>query len=302
MADLKQKTKAFFERKADAAIEKIEKTPSKTLAVTTLLIITGGVAVLSYFQFQNNIRGPLMARELEEQKAKIYQDYKGFDLFNTEAILNSETFAGLQPTIDPNLDSDGDGLTDVMETGVYNTSAYLADSDSDGINDAAEIQAGTDPNCPEGQTCENQGEQTATATERVNTTDSGLTLPAGLDLSDPNAMMQYEMEMIRSGNFEALGITDPAQQVALKQYVEELDSSGSTIANTNSNSNTNTNTNTNSAPLNTMSPEQMKAYFSQMTPAQLRLMLKNQGYSTETLDKLSDAQLLEALQKSLEKL
>ncbi len=50
-------------------------------------------------------------------------------------------------------DSDEDGLTDYQELRIYGTSPFIADSDSDGETDAAEIAAGTDPNCPEGQNC-----------------------------------------------------------------------------------------------------------------------------------------------------
>ena len=50
-------------------------------------------------------------------------------------------------------DTDGDTLNDYDELYVYKTSAYLADSDSDGFNDAKEIASGNDPNCPEGKDC-----------------------------------------------------------------------------------------------------------------------------------------------------
>jgi len=50
-------------------------------------------------------------------------------------------------------DTDGDGLTDYDETYVYKTSAYLKDSDSDGVDDRAEVTQGGDPNCPKGKSC-----------------------------------------------------------------------------------------------------------------------------------------------------
>ena len=50
-------------------------------------------------------------------------------------------------------DTDLDGLTDFDELYVYNTSPYLADTDSDGIPDKQEIDLGKDPNCVEGRQC-----------------------------------------------------------------------------------------------------------------------------------------------------
>lgn len=51
-------------------------------------------------------------------------------------------------------DTDGDTLNDYDEINLYGTSPYLVDSDSDGISDAAEVKAGTDPNCAKGQDCQ----------------------------------------------------------------------------------------------------------------------------------------------------
>lgn len=50
-------------------------------------------------------------------------------------------------------DTDQDGLSDFEELHVYNTSPYLADSDSDGFTDKQELEASEDPNCPRGQEC-----------------------------------------------------------------------------------------------------------------------------------------------------
>lgn len=50
-------------------------------------------------------------------------------------------------------DTDQDGLLDIQELQTYNTSPFLEDSDSDGINDKDEIDAGEDPNCPKGTDC-----------------------------------------------------------------------------------------------------------------------------------------------------
>lgn len=66
---------------------------------------------------------------------------------------NQARYAMIASSTDLTKDTDGDGLTDYEEINIYHTSPYLADSDSDGISDGQEVKAGTDPNCPTGQTC-----------------------------------------------------------------------------------------------------------------------------------------------------
>ena len=44
-------------------------------------------------------------------------------------------------------------MPDYDELQKYGTSPFLADSDSDGINDDIELAKGQDPNCPEGKDC-----------------------------------------------------------------------------------------------------------------------------------------------------
>ncbi len=67
-----------------------------------------------------------------------------------------EELASLKST-----DSDGDGLWDYDELYQYNTSPYLADSDSDGYDDKQEIESGNDPNCLAGQVCEQERTENA---------------------------------------------------------------------------------------------------------------------------------------------
>lgn len=50
-------------------------------------------------------------------------------------------------------DTDADGLTDYDELYIFKTSAYLADTDSDGRDDKTEVFGGTDPNCSDTKGC-----------------------------------------------------------------------------------------------------------------------------------------------------
>lgn len=50
--------------------------------------------------------------------------------------------------LDASLDTDGDGLTDMVEIGQTNTDPFLLDTDGDGVDDRTEIAQGTDPTDP----------------------------------------------------------------------------------------------------------------------------------------------------------
>lgn len=68
-------------------------------------------------------------------------------------------------------DTDHDGLSDYDEINLYNTSAYLPDTDSDKKTDSEEISAGKDPNCPEGTIC---GDETIIATSTLGIYEPGV--------------------------------------------------------------------------------------------------------------------------------
>lgn len=66
----------------------------------------------------------------------------------TEGFTNDDGTSGPQAneeSQDPNVDSDGDGLTDKEEADL-GTDPTTADSDGDGLDDGDEMEAGTDPN------------------------------------------------------------------------------------------------------------------------------------------------------------
>ncbi len=71
-----------------------------------------------------------------------------FELTVTDAggLTSTDTCqVTVNPVVDPTLDSDKDGITDVDETAVYGTDPLNADTDGDGFTDGQEIASGTDP-------------------------------------------------------------------------------------------------------------------------------------------------------------
>jgi hypothetical protein len=120
-----------------------------------LLLIFGILTIgLAGLQLRNNIYGPFAEKMARARDIEPNQ-------LDEQARLQM-------------LDTDKDGLTDWEEINFYSTSPYLPDTDSDGLTDKTEIDNGTNPLCPEGQTC-NADETTLSATStETNTVASPL--------------------------------------------------------------------------------------------------------------------------------
>jgi len=102
----------------------------------TMLVLFGIIIVgLGFLQMRNTIYGPFVIRE---------SDLAGGE---NSALFESEEVR-LQ-----SIDTDHDAINDFEELQFFGTSPYLPDTDSDGLGDKKEIDAGTDPLCPEGQRC-----------------------------------------------------------------------------------------------------------------------------------------------------
>ena len=94
-------------------------------------ILTIGLAVL---QLRNTIYGPFTIR-----------------LSGRDQVLSAESLTSDERL--QSIDTDHDGLNDYDELFFYETSPYIPDTDSDGIDDKVEIDADSDPLCPEGESC-----------------------------------------------------------------------------------------------------------------------------------------------------
>lgn len=182
--------------------ERIQKMESKKLVKTTwkqklavvfLAIFAVSALVLWAAQFKGNlaINKPLTADQLSTNKV-------------TESDIK-------------NIDTDEDGLSDYDELYYYNTSPYLEDSDSDGVEDKAEIELGEDPNCPQGQNCFIMAE--ANEENKTVPIDNG-SLPAGQDFQPLDAETDIErekMENVLSGDTQANELRALLKQVGMSE-------------------------------------------------------------------------------------
>ncbi|OGY89785.1 MAG: hypothetical protein A3B30_01120 [Candidatus Komeilibacteria bacterium RIFCSPLOWO2_01_FULL_52_15] len=124
---------------------------SEKALIALVVLIGGGGLVWGGYSTVQDIRGPLSRGAIHNAGALLaLTNISGAD--QTDALKSKDT--------------DEDGLSDYDEVYLFDTSPYLADSDSDTLSDPDELKAGTDPNCPKGQTC--QGVRLITPNTRIS--------------------------------------------------------------------------------------------------------------------------------------
>jgi hypothetical protein len=183
-------------------------------------------------------------------------------------------------------DTDGDGLTDYDEMYVYGTSAYLADSDSDGFSDKQEIDSGNDPNCPSGQTCPKIEGGTASSAVPSSGNVGGAAAAGGAGgLLSGQATAEEVRNALRQAGMSDEALNKLDDKTLLELYTEALKENGTVPGGANVNANINTNTSAAANP--------------NLTAAQLREILKNNGIDEATLKNIDDETLIKIYQESL---
>ncbi len=123
-------------------------------------------------------------------------------------------------------DTDGDGLFDYEELYALRTSPYLKDTDSDGRDDKAEKDAGTDPTCKPGDPCDPGAQPAVSEPERTTLTDSEF--DALLSAMDDLTGEELRTILVGvGGDAEALGqLSDDELKQLYRITLQQLQASG----------------------------------------------------------------------------
>jgi len=214
--------------------------------------------------------------------------------------------AAESPEVLKKQDTDEDGLSDFDEIYIYDTSAYLADSDSDGYDDLEEVEKLMDPNCPEGQTCfegfqpgteEGQsvasgsgGAQVVADVMEVSADDlrsiivqSGQATEEQLAAIDDTTILDLYQDMLEK---------NPALKEQMIQYKkaqagESTDGSTAEVVNP-------------IAQPNATSVGDAASKLKQKTPQEIRVLLVEQGFSELELNQIDDQTLVEVYHEALD--
>lgn len=230
----------------------------------TIRIVAVLAVVIGIWQIKNAIKLPFITNN----ENNLNQDLFSQSLDSSNSIASN------------NKDTDSDGLNDADEINIYHTSPYLSDTDSDGLTDKQETDKGTDPLCPEGQTCLKPSLNT-------NVSISVGTTPSTSTVSPAELRAWLKQNGIKE---ELLNTYDDTTLLSLYQELV-----GSQTNSTGSDTNASTSIAPNVQQVK-LTPEQ-KSLISKMSPDELRKFLIQGGADQTTLSKFSDEALGQLVQQ-----
>lgn len=170
----------------------VARTPREQAVMIGLVFVALAVLVISFVGIQKNIRAPFGR--------------------SGERFLSREEKSAAEQAALKTKDTDGDELTDYEELYIYETSAYLADTDSDGYTDGMEVKSGNNPNCPSGKTCTG-GE--------VVPTESAAAAPPPVPTAVPSEFNAAELRSLLRASGVSDEILNQVDDATLRQLYEE---------------------------------------------------------------------------------
>ncbi len=178
---------------------------------------------------------------------------------------------------DRSKDTDQDGLSDFDELEVYGTSPYLQDTDSDGISDQQELAQNSDPTCPRGQNCFGIGElddlpldSGASNAQLLN----GQTSPAEL------------RALLEGAGFSSNQVDQLSDQQISQLYNDALQNVSGQA----------------SGEATFGQPQVTIPSTEELTPERIRELLLAEGVAQSTLDQITDAELLQLAEETLQEI
>lgn len=260
----KKEVREYLEKKAEHTLDRLEKTPAQKLIVAILVVATLSILFLGYLQIRGQLEVPFFVDKLIEAKAKIRGPREFLEFYKTEQRNRSDLLQLQQQ------DSDNDGLTDYQELYIYKTNQYSADTDSDGVSDGDEISKGTDPRCPTGSICDEEG----FIVPANEPSSSGTNVNSSLYPTDTSGGDTASS----SDNSTSPAEIDLGPLVSGEAASPQLQSfSGD-------------------------DKEVLKTYFKSLSAADIRTLLEQQGFPTEQIAALSDEDLKKALESMINSL
>ncbi|MFA6427806.1 MAG: hypothetical protein WCW16_05220 [Candidatus Magasanikbacteria bacterium] len=164
-----------------------------------LLIFAITTVALGFLQMRNSIYGPFASRRVAKEVDLSFQ-------FDEEIRLQQ-------------IDTDRDGINDYEELNFYQTSPYLPDTDSDGLQDKVEIDQGKDPLCAEGKICSQTSDTSPSSTPAslISPLVSGVGTVADVVMGSMGELNQGSTSSTVSG-----GSLDMSALTSNPEYVRQL--------------------------------------------------------------------------------
>jgi len=175
-------------------------------------------------------------------------------------------------------DTDQDTLSDYEELYFYGTSPYLADSDSDGVDDATEISETSDPNCPKGESC------AVVANSNVNTADSN----SNTQLDSDEISLDALKDTLQTSGAPENTVQNLDDQELLETYTEVTGEEITSVGD-----NTNTKNGQASEGISVSSLENLSA-------PEIRIFLQLGGADVSSLEQMDDETLIKIFNEALQ--